>query len=139
MKLKALKKVGRIALIYMIVLSCCLNGNAQASEKSDPTAVTFTARATRNFNIDIAAKQTAQASSSFPLEAGEVVTIKASYSPFSASMDFGLISPDGTFHYVNVTGGSIDKAIRVEERGNYTFAVRNNSNYTVSVSGYVNY
>lgn len=75
---------------------------------------------------------------SFPLEAGETVRINASYSP-DASVDFGLIDSDGRFHYLNVTNGSIDKTIRIEERGNYTFAARNNSSKTVSVSGYVSY
>ena len=82
----------------------------------------------------VAAKDT-----KLPLEAGETVTINASYSPASASMDFGLIAPDGYFYYVNVDSGSINKTIRVDERGNYLLAVRNNSNRTVSVVGYVNY
>lgn len=100
----------------------------------------FSSRATGSINFSIkpdsmvAAKDT-----KLPLEAGETVTINASYSPASASMDFGLIAPDGYFYYVNVDSGSINKTIRVDERGNYLLAVRNNSNRTVSVVGYVNY
>ena len=74
----------------------------------------------------------------FALEANETVTINASYSPSSASMDFGLVTSDGYFYYINVDNGNINKTIRVEERGNYMLAVRNNSDDTVSVVGYVN-
>jgi len=62
-----------------------------------------------------------------------------SYSPFSASVDFGVIAPDGLFYGLNTTTGSFDKAIKVNQRGHYYFAVRNNSSETISVSGYVNY
>lgn len=96
-------------------------------------------RATGRFNMDVPGGTTIKASESFSLEAGEEVTIKASYTPFSASVDFGLIMPDGYFHYINVNGGSFDKTFKVEERGYYTFAVKNNSSETISVSGYVNY
>ena len=97
------------------------------------------ARATGRFSMDVSANTIRKASSSFPLEVGEVVTIKASYSPFSANVDFGLIAPNGRFYYITITNGSIDRAIEVTERGNYTFAVRNNSSFEVNVSGYVNY
>ena len=89
--------------------------------------------------MDIPGGELLKANSDFPLEAGETVTIKASYSPFSASVDFGLIAPDGYFYYINVTDGSFDETIEVDERGNYTLAIRNNSSKTISVSGYVNY
>ena len=72
-------------------------------------------------------------------ESGETVTITASYSPASASVDFGLIDSDGLFYPVRGSNGSINQTIRIDLRGTYTFAVRNNSNYTVSVSGFVNY
>lgn len=96
-------------------------------------------RATNQFEIKVSAKSTVAADSSFSLESGETVTINASYSPSTASMDFGLIAPDGRFHPINTTSGSINKTIRVEERGSYTFAVRNNSSKTVSAVGFINY
>ena len=95
--------------------------------------------ATGSFNMSIPAKSQTRANSSFPLAAGETVTIKASYSPFSASVDFGLIAPDGKYYCFNITDGSIDKTIQVDESGSYTLQVRNNSNYEVKVSGFVNY
>ena len=96
-------------------------------------------RATGQFNFTVPAREVAASDSSFPLEAGETVTINASYSPFSASVDFGLVAPDGRFHYLTVENGSIQKTIKVNERGYYTFAIRNNSSDTITVTGFVNY
>ena len=91
----------------------------------DMTAVTT--RASVNFEVDLEENSiSVMRNVKFPLEAGETVTINASYSPFSASVDFGLIAPDGYFYYINVKNGSINKTIRVDERGNYMLAVRNN-------------
>lgn len=73
------------------------------------------------------------------MEAGETVTIKAAYTPMDASVDVGLVDSDGAFHYFNVKNGSIDKTIRIETRGNYKLAIRNNSGNVISVSGYVKY
>ena len=87
----------------------------------------------------IPAKTKLSASTSFPLAAGETVTIKASYSPFSASVDFGLIAPNGMYYYFNVTNGSIDKTIQVPENGDYTLQIRNNADIEVEVAGFVNY
>lgn len=96
-------------------------------------------RASGKFDFDIPAKTLMKASSSFPMEYGETVTITASYTPASASMDFGLIDSDGTFYPVRANNGSINQTIRIDLRGNYTFAIRNNSSYTVNVFGFVNY
>ena len=80
-----------------------------------------------------------KANSSFPLDYGETVTITASYAPASASMDFGLIDSDGTFYPVRASNGSINQTIKIDLKGTYVFAIRNNSSYSVSVSGFVNY
>ena len=73
------------------------------------------------------------------LATGSALTFNCSYSPSSASMDFGVIAPDGKFYYVNVKGGSINQPIRVNQTGNYSVAIRNNSSQTVSVVGFVEY
>lgn len=96
-------------------------------------------RASGSFSMSIPAKSKVLADSSFPMEAGETVTINASYSPFDASVDFGLVDSNGVFHYFNITDGSIDKTIRIKESGSYTLQVRNNSGSEVKVSGFVNY
>ena len=125
----------------LLVLVICLNSisiTAMAAELK-PHAKADAARPTGRFSMDVPGGALVKANSSFPLEAGETVTIKATYTPFSASVDFGLIAPDGYFYYLNADDGSFDETIKVDERGNYTFAVQNNSSKTVSVSGYVNY
>lgn len=127
-----------LALACALALSC-LWVSAGAAEVSAPEPELAVARATGRFSEDIPANTAIQTSVKLPLEYGEVVTIKASYSPFSADVDFGLIGPDGLFHYVNVTDGSVDTSIEVDQRGTYTFAICNNSSFSISVSGYINY
>ena len=55
----------------------------------------------------------------------------------SANIAVGLIDSDGIFHYLTVTGGSVDVTIGIEERGEYRLAVKNNSVYALTISGYV--
>lgn len=126
-------------VLTCIMLVCGTSVHAQAANEDYEVIATFaTERASGKFSMEVSANKIVKASSSFPMEAGEKVRINASYTP-DASVDFGLIDPNGVFHYYNVTNGSIDKTIRIEERGTYTFAVRNNSSKAISVSGYVNY
>ncbi len=132
------KKLFCAALACVLAISC-LCTNAGAVERTAPETEVGIARASGKFSMDIPGNTAKEAESSFPLEVGECVTIKASYSPFSASVDFGLIAPDGLFYYVSVSNGSIDRAIEVTQRGNYTFAVRNNSAAEIHVSGHINY
>ena len=133
-----MKKQLSLALACALALSC-LWVSAGAAEVSAPEPELVVARATGRFSEDIPANTAIQTSVKLPLEYGEVVTIKASYSPFSADVDFGLVDSDGLFHYVNVTDGSVDISIEVDQRGTYTFAIRNNSSFSISVSGYINY
>lgn len=139
----------RVKRIICMVLACvaivgAVSVPASAAEIEITALEYFTDKliapfATRSFNMSIPAKSKVIANSSFPLAAWETVTIKASYSPFSASVDFGLVDSQGTFYYFNVTDGSVDKTIQVEESGDYTLQIRNNSNVEVKVSGFVNY
>lgn len=119
-------------------MSCLCINSSLAAEVSQETKVAIT-RASGKFSMDVPGNTAIKADSSFPLEVGERVTIKASYSPFSADVDFGLIAPDGLFYYVNVSDGSVDQTIEVTQRGYYTLTIRNNSTETISVSGYVKY
>lgn len=125
----------------LLVLTVCMSSFSitAIAVGVNPKVEAVDVRATGRFNMDVPGGTIVKANSSFPLEAGETVTIKASYTPFSASVDFGLIAPDGYFYYINVSDGTFDETIKVDERGNYTFAVINNSSETISVSGYVNY
>lgn len=136
MKLRG-KKV--VCLLMTLILSCMFCCASVSAAEVDVQENLIVARATGSFNMSLSGHTLKKASTSFPLESGEVVTIKASYSPFSANMDFGLIGPDGAFHYVSVSSGTISQKIKISTAGNYTFAVRNNSSQTVKVSGFVNY
>lgn len=73
------------------------------------------------------------------LDSGEVVTYNCTYTPRDASVEFGVIAPDGYFYGLSGSNGSINKGIRVSEPGSYTLAIWNESNETVTVKGTVNY
>lgn len=90
-------------------------------------------------NFAILANKTFVASSSFPLAAEESITIKVSFTPFNAVLDIGVIAPNGSFYYFNVTGGTVDKTIKVSQSGNYTLKIRNISDYDVELAGFVKY
>lgn len=139
----------RLKKTICMVLACMLIAetisvpvNAAGVTYTDPEKGTMQlaiSRASGLFSMRIPAKSKVLANSSFPMEAGETVTINASYSPLDASVDFGLVDSDGVFHYFNVTDGSIDKTMQIEKSGSYTLQVRNNSSTEVKVSGFVNY
>ena len=133
-----MRKQLSLALACALALSC-LWVSAGAAEVSAPEPELVVARATGRFSQDIPANTIVQTSVKLPLERGETVTIRAVYSPEDADVDFGLVDSDGLFHYVNVTDGSVDTSIEVDQRGTYTFAICNNSSFSLSVSGYINY
>lgn len=126
-------------MLAVITMVSCFSVSAVAASYTEPETETQAIYASGRFDMDVPGKTTVKAKSSFPLEIGEVVTIKATYSPFSASVDFGLIAPDGLFYSLNTKTGSFDEAIEVTQRGYYTLAVRNNSATEIHVSGHVNY
>ena len=139
----------RLKRFFCMVLACVLTVgsfgmpvDADESKKTTPDNTMLNvliSRATGSFSMTIPAKTKLSANTSFPLAAGETVTIKASYAPFSASVDFGLIAPNGTYYYFNITDGSIDKTIQVPESGDYILQIRNNEDFEVEVAGFVNY
>lgn len=133
-----LKKLLCMALSCVIAISCFCQ-NVEAAGMEVDASYPNIERASGRFSMDIPGNTIAAASSDFPLEVGETVTINAVYSPRSASVDFGLIAPDGLFYPFRAQNGSFDKTIEVNQRGYYTLAVRNNSNYDISVSGFVVY
>lgn len=79
-----------------------------------------------------------RAKTSFPLESGEIVTINATYSPLDADVDLDWLMRKARYTTFR-KNGSFSKSIEISVRGNYTFAVRNNSNVSVDVTGFVNY
>lgn len=129
------RKICCAVIACVMVLSLCTVSTHATQITSDQVA-TF---ATNSFSFSLPTKSQSVANSSFSLAAGETVTIKATYSPYYASVDFGLVDEDGVYHFFNVTTGSTDKTIQITESGKYTLQIRNNSSVTVSVSGVVNY
>lgn len=139
-----MRKIVCMALVCMVLMgNLCISAAADGevirppeyNEKGPYVGI----MASGSFNMSVAPNGKSQADKTFPLEAGETVRIYATYSPDDASVDFGLIDPDGIFHYFNVTDGTIDKTIEIAERGNYRLAVKNNSSKTVKISGFVKY
>ena len=129
---------------FCLVLACitifgCFSVPVAATDVGEQRVAITVRRATGKFDFEIPAKTMMKASSSFPMDYGETITITASYAPASASMDFGLIDSEGTFYPVRASNGSINQTIRIDLKGTYIFAVRNNSSYEVSVSGFVKY
>ena len=131
------KKIICLFLAMIFSVSCLATG-AMAADTSETTEITV-ARATGRFNFDVAPGNLARSTTSFPLEAGETVTINMVYSPSNADVRFGLINSDGEFRYLSGENGNCEAVITVSERGYYTFAVRNNSSVTVAVSGFIYY
>lgn len=96
-------------------------------------------RATGSVNLTLTARELVAAGSAFQMDKDQTVTIKCSYLPSSASVDFGLIDANGKFHYVSGSNGSVNKSIKITTRGQYTFAIRNNAGVSVTVEGRITY
>ncbi len=69
----------------------------------------------------------------------DTVIFNCSYSPTSASMDFGILSSDNKFYSINAQNGKINQSLGVSYSGDYYIAIRNNSDQSVTVSGTVQY
>ena len=137
-----LRNVLSMVLACLLTIGLAVPVHAAEVEVSGPQsspANTIVPFASGSFNLNIPAKTSVTADTSLPLEAGDYVTIQATYAPSSAKVDFGLVAPSGTYYYFSVTGGSIDKTMEIPERGNYTLKIRNNASTSVKVSGFVEY
>lgn len=130
------KKILVLVLACMMLLGCLGISAAAATPQDAGDAVIM---ATNRFNTTVPASTAIYVGNSFSLAAGEVVTIKATYSPFNASVDFGLIAPDGLFYGLSGSNGVFDEGIQVNQNGVYRLAIRNRSPVSIDVSGYVNY
>ena len=103
------------------------------------SAFAVTQRATNRVNITAMPNKTATIGTSLSMEADETVTINCTYSPRTADVDFGLITPRGTFVFVEGEDGNCNQTIQVSHTGDYYLAVRNICSYDVEVLGYVYY
>lgn len=96
-------------------------------------------RATARVEVEVNPSSIMRGNTALSLEADELVTINCTYSPRTADVDFGLITPQNTFRYLSGEDGSFRKTIQVNETGKYYFAVRNNTSRTIEILGYVYY
>lgn len=152
------KRFSSSIVIFALIIGCLqTNANAIGEKIVGPTCLETLAQepvnlsppqtedtgivpyASASLDTTVPANTMVAASQSFPLDANETVTINCSYHPASASVNFGLIAPNGLFYYVNSTNGSINRTVQVSERGNYTLAVKNLSSNSIQVVGFVDY
>lgn len=133
-----LKKAFCLLLACVLALGCLVMdaGAVQAETEANTLVIE---RVSGRFSMDIDKQSTVGTDSDFFLDAGETVTITATYTPRSAGVDFGLIAPDGLFYFLPGQRGSFSETFQIDQRGDYTLAIRNNSDSVVSVSGTVVY
>lgn len=129
--------------ILSLLITClfalgCLTAPAAATISSN-LDTQFITRATDRIEATISANKIAVLGDSVSLDSGEVVTFNFTYTPRNASVKFGYIGPDGYFYGLSGYKGSIDKGIRVNQRGSYTLAIWNKSDEPVTLKGTVNY
>lgn len=114
------------SLLTVLLLVSCFAGTGNAAE-----------RAMGKFDVTVKAGELKPAKTGFPMAAGETVTINATYSPSSADVDFGLVDKNGRFHYLKGENGAFNEKIEIPQNGTYTFAIRNNSDVDIEVTGYL--
>ena len=137
LKMKRKRIVG-VVLALAVVFSCfTVPAFAQENLREEP--LTLERRASGRFSITVKAGDVRKADTSFPLEKGDTVRIKASYAPADATVNFGLTGPDNQCYYIPVSTGAIDETIEVNQHGYYTLTIENTSDSDVTVNGYVNY
>ena len=109
LKMKRKRIVG-VVLALAVVFSCfTVPAFAQENLREEP--LTLERRASGRFSITVKAGDVRKADTSFPLEKGDTVRIKASYAPADATVNFGLTGPDNKFYYIPVSTGAIDETI----------------------------
>lgn len=132
------KRIVGVVLALAVVFSCfTVPAFAQENLREEP--LTLERRASGRFSITVKVGDVRKADTSFPLEKGDTVRIKASYAPADATVNFGLTGPDNQFYYIPVSTGAIDETIEVNQHGYYTLTIENTSDSDVTVNGYVNY
>lgn len=133
-----LKKAFCLLLANILAFACLTMGAGAVSVELGVNTLSIE-RASGRFSVDVSKQSTFFADSTFPLDIGDTVTITATYTPRSAGVDFGLIAPDGLFYFLPGQRGSFSETFQIDQRGDYTLAIRNNSDSVVSVSGTVVY
>ncbi|WP_147382236.1 hypothetical protein [Pseudoflavonifractor sp. AF19-9AC] len=130
------KQLWAFLLASILTLGCMA---APMSAVHTPDDDTFILRVSGRIDQSIPAKSTVTTAEGFYLAAGDTISYNCTYTPKSASVDFGFIAPNGLFYSIKCTSGSVNESIEVNQTGQYTLAIRNNASYTVTVTGTVKY
>lgn len=128
-----------VLLLSGLLTVGCLTAPAGAVVTSEPVAETAITRATGQFEVTIPTNTIAHVGDSFILNSGDIVSFDCTYTPKTAEIKFGYIAPNGYFYGLSGSNGSISKGIRVNQRGTYTLAIKNDSAYSLTVEGSVDY
>lgn len=128
-----------VVIAACILLSAMVGENALASFQRIAVNQDYQIMSTEKISVSIPANTAVQIKTGFSLEVGESVTIKASYSPFTASLQYGLMGSDHLFYGYSSSDGKIDDVLTVAQAGVYYVVLKNNSSVPVSVTGYINY
>lgn len=132
-----MKRILGLLIVCVVIVGCIVTpAEAVASYEQ---AVQTIVRATDQFEETIPAQSIMPLGDNVSLDSRETVSYNCTYTPRDASVKFGYIAPDGYFYGLSGSYGSINKGIRVSERGSYTLAIWNKSDAAVTVKGTVNY
>lgn len=124
----------RLLAVILICITCLANFNITAN-----AAVTCDIPVSRNVNgWVVSAGSSKQSSTELYLYPGDIVNFNFTYTPASASMSFGLLTPSNKFRLFNTTAGSgvARYTMTINEEGVHKFRVRNNSSgQNVTING----
>ena len=74
-----------------------------------------------------------------PMSIDETIRTVFTFLPTSATIEVGILQPNGVIRYITCTGGSADHTFTVTQSGNHYLYLNNTSYNKVDISGYVVY
>lgn len=89
------------------------------------------------FHDTISAGKCKKFGSGMSLGVDEVINFNGGFTSHNASVDFGLLDSNNVFIYINATKGTVNGNITIPEFDQYTPVIRNNSEHSVYVFGFV--
>lgn len=154
MNLKKIKRTAAIcvALVYCLCTPAYAEGNAREhivwqenmvwdwiDPQMDFGESDIMPFSSGSVNQKVSAHSIRKISHLLSLRADDSVDFNCSYTPSSASMDFGILSSAGKFYSINTQSGTINHMLGIDFSGDYYIAIRNNSDQSVTVIGSVDY
>lgn len=129
------KQFSTILLACVLLLSCSLIPTSAAERQSSDAITPYVSG-----RLDHSLKPgTTPITQALYYVKDDTIKYDCTYTPKSASLDFGYIDSDNIFHYLNYTSGSINQSFKFSRTGQFTLAIRNNESYAVTVTGTVRY